>query len=174
MRERLTRMTRPHRILLLAAVTGVLVGVAVAAFEQVVGRWLLEWTLDLPVGAQVVAPAIGVALAWAALRFIGRGASAGLADEYLDAYHHDGALPLEPVPGKVTAAGATLGLGGAMGFEGPSIYLGAAIGSFVRRRFPQLVDGRDQRVLLVAGAAAGVAAIFKAPATGAVFAVEVP
>ncbi|MFA5883055.1 MAG: chloride channel protein [Acidimicrobiia bacterium] len=173
--ERFARMTRPHRILVLAAVTGVLVGLVVAAFEQVVGRWLLEWTLDLPAGARIVAPALGVALAWAALRYVGRGASPALADEYLDAYHrHDGAVPLEPVPGKTLAAGATLGLGGAMGFEGPSIYLGAAIGSSVRRRFPRLVDGRDQRVLLVAGAAAGVAAIFKAPATGAVFAVEVP
>src|SRR5206468_5742813 len=32
----------------------------------------------------------------------------------------------------------------------------------------------DAKVLLVAGAAAGVAAIFKAPATGVVFALEVP
>jgi len=168
-------MTRPHRILVLAAVTGVLVGLAVAAFEQVVGRWLLEWTLDLPAGLRALAPAVGVALAWVGLRYVGRGATPALADEYLDAYHgRDGAVPLEPLPGKIVAAGATLGLGGAMGFEGPSIYLGAAIGSFVRRRFPQLIDGRDQRVLLVAGAAAGVAAIFKAPATGAVFAVEVP
>jgi len=34
--------------------------------------------------------------------------------------------------------------------------------------------GSDHRTLLVAGAAAGVAAIFKAPATGAIFALEVP
>src|SRR5207253_7389621 len=34
--------------------------------------------------------------------------------------------------------------------------------------------GADPNLLLVAGAAAGIAAIFKAPATGAVFALEVP
>lgn len=54
------------------------------------------------------------------------------------------------------------------------MYLGASIGSFVRRRFPRTFAEGDHRVLLTAGAAAGVAAIFKAPATGAVFSLEVP
>lgn len=61
-----------------------------------------------------------------------------------------------------------------MGMEGPSLYLGASIGSLLQRRFRWMTQGSSQRVLLVAGAAAGVAAIFKAPATGAVFALEVP
>jgi CIC family chloride channel protein len=69
---------------------------------------------------------------------------------------------------------ATLGFGGALGLEGPSIYLGATIGSQVQHRFRRFFGGADRNVLLVAGAAAGIAAIFKAPATGAVFAIEVP
>ncbi len=175
MRERLTRMTRPHRILLLAAVTGVLVGLAVAAFEQVVGRWLLEWTLDLPdARRQVIAPVARGGLAWAALHYLGRGASRAWPTSISTRTTATEWSRSDPCPARSPPRVATLGLGGAMGFEGPSIYVGAAIGSFVRRRFPLLVDGRDQRVLLVAGAAAGVAAIFKAPATGAVFVVEVP
>ena len=168
-------MTGPHRVLVLAAATGALVGLVVAAFEEVVGRGMLEWVLDQPTAVQVVAPAVGIALAWAVLRYLGRGATPALADEYLDAYHRDDAsMPLQPVVGKALAAAATLGSGGAMGFEGPSIYLGSVVGSVVRRCFPRAASGSDQRVLLVAGAAAGVAAIFKAPATGAVFALEVP
>ena len=160
---------------MLATLTGVLVGLAVAAFEAVVGRRMLEWTLDLPVGLRFFAPAAGVILAWCALRFVGRGASPATSDAYLDAYHHhDGEMALREIPGKTLGAAATLGLGGAMGFEGPSIYLGAAIGSAIRRRFPRAFDAETGRVLLVAGAAAGVSAIFKAPATGAVFALEVP
>ena len=61
-----------------------------------------------------------------------------------------------------------------MGYEGPSIYLGAAVGSVLQRRFSRLFSRDDAKVLLVAGAAAGVAAIFKAPLTGMVFALEVP
>src|SRR5690349_14767204 len=104
MRERLHRMTRPHRIILLAALTGVLVGLAVAAFEQVVGHWILEWTLELPIGVQCLAPAAGLVLAWVALRYIGRGATPALSDEYLLAYHQqDGDVPPGPFVGKVTA-----------------------------------------------------------------------
>jgi CIC family chloride channel protein len=52
------------------------------------------------------------------------------------------------------------------------MYAGATFGEVLRRRFPRLVI--ERRTLIAAGAAAGVAAIFKAPATGLVFALEVP
>jgi CIC family chloride channel protein len=166
---------RWYRVVVLAALTGVLVGLAIALFEWVVGKGLLEWTLGLPDGFQWCAPAVGLALAWCALRFVGHRGSPATADEYLDAYHHrDGDLPARDVPGRTLASVATLGFGGAMGFEGPSVYLGAAIGSAVQRRFPRPFTDATRHVLLVAGAAAGISAIFKAPATGAVFALEVP
>ena len=72
------------------------------------------------------------------------------------------------------AAVFTLGLGGPMGLEGPSMYGGSALGAMIQRRLPAAFKGADHRTLLVAGAAAGVSAIFKAPATGAIFALEVP
>ncbi len=61
-----------------------------------------------------------------------------------------------------------------MGLEGGSLYFGSWIGAFLQRRFPRFTSGSTRQVLMVAGAAAGVAAIFKAPATGALFALEVP
>ena len=76
--------------------------------------------------------------------------------------------------GRMAAAVTTLGSGGAMGLEGPSMYGGSALGAMIQRRLPASFRGADHRTLLVAGAAAGVAAIFKAPATGAIFALEVP
>src|SRR5207237_3435913 len=77
-------------------------------------------------------------------------------------------------PGRILASMVTRGFGGALGYEGPSIYLGAGIGSALQARFSRLFSRSDVKLLLVAGAAAGVAAIFKAPATGLVFALEVP
>ena len=53
-----------------------------------------------------------------------------------------------------------------MGLEGPSLYLGATIGAQAQSRMPRLFRDADRQLLMVAGAAAGVAAIFKAPATG--------
>jgi CIC family chloride channel protein len=61
-----------------------------------------------------------------------------------------------------------------MGLEGGSLYYGSWVGAFLQRRFPRFTAGSTRQVLMVAGAAAGVAAIFKAPATGALFALEVP
>ena len=109
------------------------------------------------------------------LRYVGRGCTPSTADEYLRAFHDpDVALEPRPLIARMLGGIATLAERRADGLEGPSLYLGASIGDIVQRRFPNIVSARNRRLLLVAGAAAGVAAIFKAPATGAVFAVEVP
>ena len=156
-------------------VIGVVTGAAVAALEQVVGRWLLEWTLRLPAWPRGVAPVVGLAVAWAALRWLGRGASPATADEYLHSYHDlDGAVVADVAPAKIVATAATLGSGVSLGFEGPAIYLGSLVGGLVGHRVRRFLAPGDRRTLVVAGAAAGVAAIFKTPATGAVFALEVP
>ncbi len=165
---------RSRQVLLLSAVTGLVTGAAVAGFDAVT-RHLLDRVLAAPLWFQVVAPLGGLLLAAAALRYLGAGASPSTADEYVSNFHQeDRRLPLRPVPARIVASVATLGLGGPLGYEGPSIYLGAAIGSGLQSRFRRQLSRDDAKVLLVAGAAAGVAAIFKAPATGAVFALEVP
>ena len=106
---------------------------------------------------------------------MGGGASPSTSDEYLRAFHdHEYRLRPRYLVARVFAAIATLGAGGALGLEGPSLYGGASIGSLLQNKLPRPFRGSDHRTLLVAGAAAGVAAIFKAPATGAIFALEVP
>src|SRR3954453_9622573 len=52
--------------------------------------------------------------------------------------------------------------------------MGAIAGSWLQRTFSRFFGRTDSKMLMVCGAAAGVAAIFKAPATGVVFALEVP
>jgi len=124
---------------------------------------------------KAIAPLLGLILATLALKFLAGNATPATSDEYIRNYHdHDRRLDQRPVLGRIVASVATLGFGGAMGYEGPSIYIGAAIGSAFQRRFSRFFSRDDAKLLLVAGAAAGVAAIFKAPATGAVFALEVP
>jgi CIC family chloride channel protein len=166
---------RSPRLLLLAAVTGLLTGTAVAAFDELTGTVMLGRIQRAPLAVQAAAPLCGLLLAAAILRWAGRGASPSTSDEYIRNFHsRDQRLSLRAAPAKVLAAIATLGLGTPLGYEGPSIYLGASIGSGLQRRLSHFFSRRDAKVLLVAGAAAGVAAIFKAPATGALFALEVP
>ena len=47
----------------------------------------------------------------------------------------------------------------------------SSLGDILQRRLPRILTPQRRQLLLVAGAAACVAAIFKAPATGAVFAI---
>ncbi len=166
---------RSRETVLLAAVTGLHTGLGVALFERGVVDGLFDHFVALSPWLLAFFPLVGLALAAACLAWVARGAAPGTADAYLQAFHErDHPIRLREVPGKLLAALATLGFGGAMGLEGPSLYLGASIGTLLQQRFRRLAGGVDRRVLLVAGAAAGVAAIFKAPATGAVFALEVP
>ena len=166
---------RTHRTVLLAVGTGLVTGLGVAGFEWITREQVFGWLQRLPVGVQIAGPAAALLLAAVALRWAAHGANPSTADEYIKNFHEPGRrLDLRPLPGRLLASVATLGLGGAMGYEGPAIYLGAAVGSGLQSRLSRFFSREDAKVLLVAGAAAGVAAIFKAPATGLVFALEVP
>ena len=74
-------------------------------------------------------------------------------------------------PLKLIATAFTLGSGGSAGREGPIVQIGAAVGSWLSRRFHM---GEDQvRSLVAAGAGAGIGASFNAPIAGMLFALEV-
>src|SRR5947209_8714216 len=180
-------LDRSREVVILAAVIGVASGLGVAAFDRITADGLFSWLTSLPGWAEALGPLLGLAMAAAALRWLAGGAGPATADEYIKSVvDPEARFDLRPVPGRLLASMATLGAGAAMGFEGPSIYLGAATGAALHRRLARRFtggDGRgggsrligiDRHAALVAGAAAGVAAIFKAPATGAVFALEVP
>jgi len=164
---------RTRQVVFLAALVGVVTGAGVALFEFVTRRLLFEHLRHAPTAIQVGAPLVGLLAVAALLRVAGTTPST--ADEYIKNFHDEGRrLDLRAVPARLLASLVTLGLGGALGYEGPSIYLGAAVGSGLQHRLSRFFSREDAKVLLVCGAAAGVAAIFKAPATGLVFALEVP
>jgi chloride channel protein, CIC family len=82
---------------------------------------------------------------------------------------------LPPAPFRVLPVkffGGLLAIGGglALGREGPSVQMGASLGQLVGKLFRR--DWPDCRVLLAAGAGAGLATAFNAPIAGAVFVLE--
>lgn len=79
-------------------------------------------------------------------------------------------LPLRPVT-KMLAASVSLGTGASLGPEGPSVEIGANFGMLLGEVLQ--VSRERQRLLLGAGAAAGLAAGFNAPIAGVFFALEV-
>ncbi len=162
-------------MLLTSIVTGVIVGVVVAAVEYATVELLLETIETFDLWLLAIMPMVGLAAAALSLRWLAGGASSKTADEYISAFHdRNPVLPIRQLPGKLIAGITTIGLGGSLGLEGPSIYAGATVGSTLQARLGRWFTRDESRTLLVAGAAAGVAAIFKTPATGVMFALESP
>ncbi len=71
----------------------------------------------------------------------------------------------------VIASSLTVGLGGSVGLEGPSVATGSAWGSWLARYFR--LDYKSSILMLACASAGAMAAIFKAPIAAIVFAVEV-
>jgi CIC family chloride channel protein len=82
-----------------------------------------------------------------------------------------GDLPLKGPAVKAAASVGVIACGGSAGPEGPTAALGAAIGSTCGKLFD--LTPRERRIMLVAGCAAGVGAIFRCPLGGALFAASV-
>jgi H+/Cl- antiporter ClcA/CBS domain-containing protein len=71
---------------------------------------------------------------------------------------------------KPLASGIAIGSGGPFGAEGPIIMTGGAIGSLIAQHFH--LTGGERKSLLVAGAVAGMTAVFGTPVAGVLMAVE--
>jgi chloride channel protein, CIC family len=98
-----------------------------------------------------------------------RGGGTGVA---VHAYHHErGTIPLITPWTKFAASIISLGSGGSGGREGPISLIGAGFGSWFAGRMG--LTARDRRILLAAGIAGGIAAVFRAPLAAAIFAAEV-
>jgi chloride channel protein, CIC family len=74
------------------------------------------------------------------------------------------------IPVKFLGGVLAIGSGLALGREGPSVQMGAAVSHFLGRIFKR--EGPDRLVLLAAGAGAGLATAFNAPMAGAIFVLE--
>ena len=115
-------------------------------------------------------PALGgLACGWLTRRH--PGARGGGGDVMIQAFHQGTPLPPKIIAIKGLASMATLGTGGAGGREGPTMLIGGALGSLVARLLA--VGPRERRILLVAGVAAGISAVFRTPLGAALLAVEV-
>ena len=175
---------QPDASLLPLAVAALLVGAATgfigAAFRicldrvadlrsTLVERAHLEGVAGLI--AVIAACAAATALAaWLVRRFAPRASGSGI--PHTEAVL-DGELPPAPyllIPVKFIGGVLAIGAGLALGREGPSVQMGASlaqmIGNGLRRNWA------DCRVLIAAGAGAGLATAFNAPIGGAVFVLE--
>ncbi|AKV04511.1 Chloride channel protein [Labilithrix luteola] len=118
-----------------------------------------------------IIPGIGALLAGLVTKLAPETRGGG-ADAIIEAFHAKAGAVRTRVPFvKVLASIFTLGSGGSGGREGPTMQIGGSIGAIVGRYLR--VTDRERRILLVAGTAAGMAAVFRTPLGAAILAVEV-
>ena len=154
-----------HRLVLESGVGYVALRAAGEEISEPAGpTTFLPWLL-------VIVPAVGGLLCGLVARWV-PDVRGGGADYAIDAFHHRGGyIPRRVIWAKPLASFFTLGSGGAGGREGPTMMIGAAIGSALGRALN--LGTRERRVLLVAGIAAGISAVFRTPLGAALIAVEV-
>jgi len=157
---------------------GLLTGIVVALFNYVANRTLWNYFSNLYVqGPLLIVPFVLIGLLASGFLLSKSSTPIGSGSEEIIAAYNDRETKLDErsFPLKMLAAIITIGLGGSAGQEGPSVYAGGIVGAWIWRKLGPLRLTRDDRqTLILAGAAAGIGAIFKAPLTGTIFALEVP
>ncbi len=117
-------------------------------------------------------PALGALLSgWLVYRFAPEAEGHGT-DAMIDAFHNGKGIIRPVVPFiKAIATILTLGSGGSAGKEGPVAQIGAGLGSWLASVLK--LSHAQRRILLLAGTAGGLGAIFRAPLGGAITSVEI-
>jgi chloride channel protein, CIC family len=145
-----------------------LIDLAFTLFYRWTGAYLGREVLAL---YRPLITAAGLAAAWGLVRALrGREGGENVAAVQLAVARRQGTVPARAALVRTAAAALTLGAGGSAGSEGPVAVLGATVGSVLGRAFR--FGAERVKVLVGAGAAAGISASFNAPLAGAFFALE--
>ena len=120
----------------------------------------------------IASPAIGLLLvSWLTRRFAPEATGAGVPEVITAVARNDGVIRPQVALVKIIASGVTIGTGGSVGREGPIVQIGSALGSAAGQLFN--LSARNVKLLVAAGAAAGISATFNAPIAGVIFASEI-
>ena len=166
------RHSESHVFMALSMVIGVLTGLAVVAFIVLTER--LGMRLYPVQGApwrRLLFPVAGsLGIGYLLYRFFPNARGSGVPQTKAALFARNGRITLRTVLGKFFCTSATLASGIPLGREGPSVQVGAGIGSVLGRA---LGLGPEQvKNLIPVGAAAAIAAAFNTPLAAVVFSLE--
>jgi len=133
------------------------------AFVPPAGNSLGAWVVVVPVVGGLV---VGAIARWGSPAIRGHGIPEVMERVLLG----ESRIPPRVMILKPVSTAISIGTGGPFGAEGPIIATGGALGSLVGQALRVTAD--ERKILLAAGAAAGMSAIFGAPVSGTILAVE--
>ncbi|MCU0860900.1 MAG: chloride channel protein [Methanomassiliicoccales archaeon] len=157
----------------------ILIGV-VAGLGAMLFQILLEGMIALVGGTSswpwlllIFIPAAGgLAAGWVAQKFEPEAVGGGT-DNVIESIHMEGGrMSPKVAPVKMAASVLTIGSGGSAGTEGAVSQISGGLASLIGTRLR--LKRSDMRIVVIAGMAAGLSAVFRAPLGSAIFAIEVP
>ncbi len=170
------RLTDKQLMMILAVVVGVLAALAAWLFETLL-HWIKEGLIgwfspDSASPMYLIYPAVGIILATLWVKYVVKNNISEGVTRVLYAIAKQGSrIKRHNTYTSLVGGAVTIGFGGSVGPEAPIVLTGSAIGSNVGR-FMRM-NYRQITMLLGCGAAAALAAVFKAPVTGVIFVLEI-
>ena len=166
-----------HRLLyLMAALVGLGVGLAAVIIKNLVHfiREALEngFQGDYTRYYIFILPIVGIALAVVFIKYINkRHVGHGIPGVLFSISKNNGIIRSHNLYSSIITSALTVGFGGSVGLEGPTVATGGAIGSNMGKLFK--LSYKEITLLISCACAGALSAIFKAPIAGIVFALEV-
>ncbi len=170
------RLTDRQLMMILAVVVGALAAMGTYIFETLL-HWIKEglvgwFNFDGASFMYLIYPAVGIILASLFVKYLVKDNISEGVTRVLYAIAKKGSrIRGHNCYTSVIGGATTIGFGGSVGPEAPIVLTGSAIGSNVGK-FMRM-NYRQTTMLLGCGAAAALAAIFKAPITGVIFVLEI-
>jgi CIC family chloride channel protein len=173
---RLKKTAGNQFIYIVSIIIGVFVGLAAVVIKK--GVHYLQALLSLADGfgyqnyLHFVYPLIGIGIAVLFINYVvKRHVGHGIPSVLYAISKQNGIIPKHNIFSSIVSSILTVGFGGSVGLEGPTVATGAAVGSSVGQIFR--LNYRQVTQMLALASAAALAAIFKAPIAAIVFAMEV-
>lgn len=172
---RLKHLTGKQFILLLSVVIGIASGIAAVIIKNLVhfiSNFAEKYLASENNYIFIILPIFGILLAVLFIKYvIRRPVRHGVPNVLYAISKNNGIINRHNMFSSIIASALTVGMGGSVGLEGPTVSTGAAIGSNVGRLFR--LNYKQITLLLGCASSAAMAAIFKAPIAAIIFAIEV-
>lgn len=170
------RLSRSQFLIISSILVGLLSGFAAILLKTIVYfiHILLstKYILTLNSLIYLISPILGIFLTVLVVKVFFKGKlGRGISNILYEIANKSSFVHKDKVYSHIITSAITVGFGGSAGLESPIVVTGAAIGSNYSRLFH--FSFKERTVLLAAGSAAGIAAVFDAPIAGIMFAIEV-
>ncbi len=168
-----SRLSRVQFIMVIATLVGLASGLVAVLLKTVVHhlQHAIE-NISYHRYVYLIFPTIGLLLTVMVITLFFRSqAERGIALVLKAIARNSSFIPLKHTYFHVITSSLTVGFGGSVGLEAPIVATGSSIGSNVSRISD--LNYQERTLLIACGAAAGISAVFNAPISGVIFAIEV-